>query len=98
MKPFLFFVLLLAALPVLAQEEEITSGKDDLSAINVLLIDGQGTHNFSPRCCQKDLMPVGYLYLRKFDHITFYAALFKFRDDVKNPHVMFLLSGPASGL
>lgn len=46
MKPFLFFVLLLAALPVLAQEQEITSGKDDLSAINVLLIDGQGTHNW----------------------------------------------------
>lgn len=46
MKPFLFFVFLLAALPVWAQEEEITSGKDDLSAINVLLIDGQGTHNW----------------------------------------------------
>ncbi|MBQ9455318.1 MAG: ThuA domain-containing protein [Thermoguttaceae bacterium] len=45
MRPFLFFVLLLASLPVWA-EEEITSGKDDLSAINVLLIDGQGTHNW----------------------------------------------------
>ena len=45
--------------------------------------------HFSPRCCQKDLMPVGYLYLRKFDHITFYAALFKFRDDVKDSHFSF---------
>jgi len=45
MKPFLFFVLLLASTLVFAGEE-ITSGKADLSAINVLLIDGQGTHNW----------------------------------------------------
>lgn len=51
MKRLFFFPLLwltgfwLASFSVL-QAQEITSGKQDLSAINVLLIDGQGTHNW----------------------------------------------------
>lgn len=47
----LFLFLIFFPHPAYAQDQdglmmEITSGKADLSAVNVLLIDGQGTHNW----------------------------------------------------
>ena len=58
---------------------------------------GQFRFQLPSRRGQRDLMPVGYLFPGKFDYVTLHAPLFKLRDDVKNSHVMFLLSGRASG-
>ncbi|MBE6427877.1 MAG: ThuA domain-containing protein [Planctomycetaceae bacterium] len=61
----LVFFLGLLPVSVLIQNplfsQEITSGKADLSAINVLLIDGQGTHNWreSTPVLERDLEETG---------------------------------------
>lgn len=51
----------LCSAPDLLFAQEITSGKADLSAINVLLIDGQGTHNWreSTPVLKRDLEETG---------------------------------------